>query len=719
MSLKITRQALRVNAMLVSLRGHGDTDVIDAICILLLPILEVWRGQPITTSLLSRGIRGTYGWNITESVASVFIERLERDGQLERSGNGRSSILISAPSDPPAEDVVGAPVSKAFDEVMDLFEEFDLVSGDLLYSKVSREDLSEKLIRYLISLDAYSEEDLSGQLRRQKRDSDDAEVNELSDQLVDLTSEDIYLCARFIAYLSDEREELVASLADVVGAGLLAELIEDFRKPTALAAQSNTTIFFDAPLALSLVGVSGAAAQTEARAIQRSLTSIGCRVQVLSESCKEAERVLSAYLSTPQSDRHGITQRAFTKKEVELDYIKVVRKDFETALSKFDINVRHIDIEQFPNTHQYFDEGRVSDLVSKFSWQHMDAREHDAHAIAHVMRLRQGRDHADPLRNSYLFASSNSRLVSSSRRYCIQERLVRDTEYGPAIDLRDLATVAWLRTGFTEGEKLPMSHLLAQSERVLRVRKDIIDRARSQVEKHSPEKKEQFELLLQDNRAVTNLSDRAVLRNWDDDADQSQELLDGMMAAAISVATEEHTIEMKKKEARHRKAQQEAKLRQAALEKEKQNVEQDLQARLVELADSKAKYNEGQTKLEQRDKLIFHRAAKRANLIVGFLQGFSGLAVLALAISVLLSLIVPDPPRYVQFGASVFVLLSALLTILSFYGKGFVGLNTLEERIALSIYFSRCASFGISNSDASDYVTPSGGRLKLLSKPPS
>lgn len=71
------------------------------------------------------------------------------------------------------------------------------------------------------------------------------------------------------------------------------------------------------------------------------------------------------------------------------------------------------------------------------------------------------------------------------------------------------------------------------------MRKDVIENARAQVAKFSPEKIEQFELLLQDNRAVNYLMDTARGSSARFDPDTDQELLDGMLEAAIKVAKDD------------------------------------------------------------------------------------------------------------------------------------------------------------------------------------
>jgi len=216
---------------------------------------------------------------------------------------------------------------------------------------------------------------------------------------------------------------------------------------------------------LGLVGTSGEALQMEARAIVGALKSIGCRVQVFSESCQEAERVLTSYLKASPSDRHGRTHTAILKGEIDRAYVQTVASDVEAAAEKFGVSVRNYSLEAFPNDHKYFDDERNKDVYSFLSWDNPLARDHDAFAVTAIMRMRHGKHKNDPLQNSHVFISSNEKLVRKARDYCLQSKLVRETQCGPVVDTRDLATIAWLRTGFENSEKIPISHMLAQCER--------------------------------------------------------------------------------------------------------------------------------------------------------------------------------------------------------------------------------------------------------------
>ena len=504
--------AVRVNAVLAAFRDDDNSDVIDALCYFYVPILDKLSGKPITASLLATAVKLTYGWNLTQSVGHVFVERLVAHGHLVAEERNGQEVFIAQSNSELAIDDVDASIKDAFEVVTELFRQFELVSRDLLYRQLTPEQLGELLVRFLISLDAYSNADIFAELKSKNGgNGEQSAIQELTKDVSVLSRSETYVCARFVQWLAKEEPELAKKLSLFVAAGLLAEFVEDFRKPSVVETSSETIFFLDAPMLLGLVGTSGEALQEEAKTIVAALKSIGCRVQVFSESCREAERALASYLKASPTERHGRTHTAVLKREVDPTYVQTVASDIEKAAGAFGVDVRDYSIDNFPNEHKFFDDEKNKGIYSFLTWENPRAREHDAFAVTAIMRLRHGKHRRDPLQNSHVFISSNQTLVEKARDYCLQSELVRETQCGPVVDIRNLATIAWLRTGFEDSEKLPTSHMLAQCERVLRIRKDVIENAVNQVAKFSPEKVEQFELLLQDNRAVNYLMD-AVAR---------------------------------------------------------------------------------------------------------------------------------------------------------------------------------------------------------------
>lgn len=719
--MAIGPSAIRVNAVLSAFRDSENSDVIDALSYFFVPILDRLSGNPITPSLLAKAGKIVYGWNLTESVGQVFAQRLLAHGHLKSELVKGNQVLIAQPS-PGLAGHSANNIKDAFEQVIELFRQFDLVSGDLMYRQLTQEQLGDLLVRFLVSLGVYSNEDIAAELRAAgglngERDA----LRGLVADVTALSRAEIHICARYVQWLSAEKPDLAAMLGSFVAAGLLAELVEDFRKPSTIETKSSAVFFLDGPMLLGLVGASGTALKEEARTIVDALKSIGCQVQVFSESCREAERVLASYLKASPSERHGRTHTAVLKGEVDRAYIQVLTTDLESAAERFGVGVRDYSLDAYPGDHVFFDKDRNTDIYSYIAWENPLAREHDAFAVTAIMRMRRGKHKNDPLQNSHVFISSNEKLVEKSRRYCIESQLIRETQCGPVVDTRDIATIAWLRTGFENSAKLPIAHMLAQCERVLQVRKDVVEAARAQVAKFSPDRIEQFELLLQDNRAVSYLMDTARGSSSRLDPYTDQALLDGMLDAAIKVAKEEASRQISERDRairdlkrEHKTAQEKWAAEQARLTEERLEEEQKSRDRVAVLElrqkNDRAKLLELQSVQDRH----ISRGVERANRVVSGIQLFFGLVLIGLGVIASIGTFIPEPPTWIDYLLKAFGVVGVALTVQAVRGKAVLGLSHISAEFGRTSFLKYVRDKGLNDQFALGRIESDNGRLRVI-----
>lgn len=720
--MSISPSAIRVNAVLAAFRDDESSDVIDALSYFFVPILDKVREKPVTASFLAKAAGLIYGWKLTPSVGEVFLERLVQSGHIRVEEKDRKKEYFAQANDNLTHEV-DVPIQDAFENVIALFRDFHLVADDLIYREMSEEELGDMLVRFLISLDAASNAGIVAETNATIKSNGDREALEaLAQDTSVLSRAEEHTCARFLQWLGPEHPELAEKLGAFVKAGMLAELVEDFRKPTSIETVSDTVFTLDGPMLLGVIGTSGKALQVEAQTIVDALKSIGCKVQVFTESCREAERVLNGYLKAQPTERHGRTHSAVLNGEVTREYVVAVAGDVEEAASKFGITVRDYDLASFPNDHRYFDNERNTDVFSYLGWESAAAREHDAFAVTAIMRLRKGKHRSDPLRNSHVFVSSNEKLVRKARDYCLVSHLINENQCGPVVDIRDMATIAWLRTGFDQSERLPISHMLAQCERVLRIRKDVIDAAIAATEKYSPEQKEQFELLLQDNRAVNFLMDAARGSPTAFDPDLEQKLLDGMLEAAIKVVREETDNKISEKDKVIRRLREEHKKTQKEMQAE---FDDKLSAEAAKSAEVEARVNElerlreeDQKKLNQhkkRDEEIMRNGISYANRWIKIYQVLGSVALIVVGLLASFGVFWdPDTaPQAVSWGLKVVTVIGIYFTVQASRGRAVPGLWQLIEQRGEVWYLRYCRDRGLSERIASQRVRPGKGRLLL------
>jgi hypothetical protein len=433
-----------------------------------------------------------------------------------------------------------------------------------------------------------------------------------------LPPDDRYMCARFVKYISKEHPEYVMHLSRLASIGLLTEVVEDFAKPIQPEGKVNLTVVVDAPLALDFLGCSGTALQQDVRAIFDALKAIGCSFVVFHITCEEMQRNLMSMLAKPPAERYGYTHDALIRREVMPDFVEAVAKNPEAALELAGIQVKTLELNQYPNSHAYFSREMYEDFFSRVYWvADIHPREHDTTCMALLMRLRAGKHHSDPFKCGYVLVTRNPTFVRESRKYCLENRLINPRQEGPIIHQRELATIAWLRTGLGAAEQIPRGHLMAICERVLRIRMEVRDAVAAKLREVTPDKLEQFELLLQDQRSVRKLADETLNDETVVTAENAERLLEAMKMATVEEEREEYERKLKEQQSKHREMQRKARL-------ETERVVAERNAANAALA---ARAEADRSKVDQHIQRISSRAVQIERAAVGLLLIMGALAI--------------------------------------------------------------------------------------------
>jgi hypothetical protein len=232
----ISRHALRVYAALEGLAGHNE-DILDALVPFFEPVLSVMNRKLLEPQLLATGMRKLYGWRINRDVAEQFIPRLLRKGYLRRAGTRGTAAYVVEYEAPPEHRNV-ATISDVLRQIIDEFEAFPARITDLLHYERTREELTDVLILFLVSLDAYGEAAFAAEVSRVGKE-EQIVLEQLPEGGRTISHDDRYMCARFVKHLYDNRPNFVPHLARLASIGLLTEVVEDFVKPTVPASKVN------------------------------------------------------------------------------------------------------------------------------------------------------------------------------------------------------------------------------------------------------------------------------------------------------------------------------------------------------------------------------------------------------------------------------------------------------------------------------------------------
>jgi hypothetical protein len=261
---------------------------LDALIPFFEPILALMNGKVFDPYVFSAGVRKLYHWRFTGDIASTFIPRLERKGILKRRAqSGQEAVWIVSFIDPQGD---GAPpaILSAFEKIIDEFEKFPPKVTDLLSYKKSREELKDILIRFLVMMDTAGDGAFAPQLGDLEPGLEARKlISQLEEGGTPLDPNDRYMCARFVQHLMKHKREFVPHLTRLSSIGLLAEVVEDFLKPTSVETKTDLTVILDAPIALDLLGCSGKALKDDIETVIAALKKVGATFIVFPISCIE------------------------------------------------------------------------------------------------------------------------------------------------------------------------------------------------------------------------------------------------------------------------------------------------------------------------------------------------------------------------------------------------------------------------------------------------
>ena len=510
----LTQRALRVISILEAYRA-GSRDILDAILPFFEPILVEFKGDVLDPEKFADHVREAYRWNFTADIVEELIPRFENRKWVQRipeSGTAAAYRVIYdnpvATTPGPNEVEIGQVLSAAVDEFQKFIDGVSPLSG---FSR-SKEELSEILVEWLVSIDAYSEDVLRQQATRTSHRTGQLGISvELPDTST-LGSEERYLCARFVKHLCDGGSPFAKDLCKIASVGLLTEVIQDFRQPVTKVDKTKVAVYLDGPVALDLLGVSGRAAADNIRLLVSRLQKIGASLRTFRVSVEELKRALDAVLKRSPPERTGATADAIRRNEASEAFVRQVAADPDAALNHYGVSIADRRLDQYPNDHEHFTEELWRDLFAQVKW-HVDPRprEHDATTIALVQRMRQGNQSSDIFQSRHILVTRNGPFAQLARRFCVRADLISENAVSPVVHQRQLATAVWLRTGLADDdEEVPRHYLLAACERVLELNRNVVDQVRLAARNLTPEKAEQLELLLTQDRSVQLLMDKTL-----------------------------------------------------------------------------------------------------------------------------------------------------------------------------------------------------------------
>ena len=571
MSKPLTQRALRVFAVLESYRA-GSADILDALLPFFEPILAELPGQTLNPSEFANRVSEAYRWHFTADIVEELIPRFAAKKWVQKIPGTEAAYRITYDNPSglavlPTNDIA---ITQTLATLTEEFAEFIKKISPLTNFVFETNTLADILVEWLISIDAYTEDVLRQKALQITKIEGQIGLAVIVNDSSNLSSEEKYLCARFVKSLFEKKSPYIADLCKLASIGLLTEVIQDFHKPTTQINKTNLIAYLDAPVAMDLLGVSGKEAGANIRPIVQKLQEIGGTVRIFRASVDELQGALDAVLRRTPTERTGETAGAIRRNEVLEAFVRQVARDPGSFLQEHGVAIVERKLDQFPSEHQYFDQSAYDDFFSKLTWHHeMPRREHDATIVAHVMRMRKGIQSRDVFQTRHLLVTRNALLCESAKQFSIAKGLNGRTSIGPAIHQRQLATAIWLRTGLSDVQKdIPRRYLLAACERVLELKRNVVDQVRIISRTLTPEKAQQLDLLLTQDRSTQLLMDKTLGSSNVVNSNNIEPLIDEMKrsltesiqseaATSISVAQKDAAKQVRRANERRKLLEQE------------------------------------------------------------------------------------------------------------------------------------------------------------------
>ncbi|NIZ01886.1 hypothetical protein [Thalassospira lucentensis] len=511
MTTSLTRSAVRVYGALSGL-GNGSNNIFEKLIPFFEPILRPKQGSLLNIEEFAQEVREAYRWNFTADIVEVFVPFLLEVNWIypESEKLPQGPYVVNLPEE------IGdtsneTSASEALRTIALEFKEFSEALSPLTAIPREVEEFEDILIEWLLYVEAFSEKNVEFETRTGKDENGTLRQFTEIPKVSRISDEEEFLCARFVRYAIENKPQTAEILSKIASIGLLTEVVQDFVKPSQSVQQSNLVVYLDAPVAMELLGVSGAAARQNTQHIIQELQRVGVTVRVFGQSIAEIQHSLLAVLKNPRPT--GPTAQALARGEVMREFVEQVAREPARILLTEDVQTRYRDLEQFPGETKYFDRDARNEIYAALSFQNnIHAREHDSDITTLVMRQRSGHESPDIFQSKFLIITRNGLLAQVVQKRCIENGFLSVGHVPPVIHRKLLAATMWFRTGFGDEQlEVPKRMLLSNCERVLAIRPSVVEAvARVTRDLGDEEKMRQLDLLISHSRAAEVLMDKTL-----------------------------------------------------------------------------------------------------------------------------------------------------------------------------------------------------------------
>lgn len=489
------------------------------------------HGELFEPHVFVEKVKDQFGWNLSTDTVEYFIPKLRKMGWLESRSDfpARGPFYVNL-------------VDHEFDQTQSDETRFDLnelgvafrdFSISLSPINVLPDDPLEAgaiLLSYVVDANA----PLNEAVTVQKSDAE-------------------YLSARFISHMNKSKSPIKEILDRLSAVGFLFRVAEELSHPGKIRT-INLKVVVDGPLILDYLGCSGDIRSEACSTVFDNLRSIGASTVTFSHCVDEARDALRSVLKANPRDRYGPTGEALRKGWVNENALLGLLQAFDVATRSKGIEILPDHTDFMPNSHQYFNKSRISDLEEIVNWHNEDngnARYADVDTTVYTVRRRAGYRTSDLFDSKFVCVTTNDIFAGATKRHFQEISYYNSRQTPPVVSMKELSARLWIEVGNKNKNNqfdIPSSQLLLSCDRALRLNRKVVENARAELAKIKPEQVEQFELLLEVPRSARAVMD-ATLNN---EKYVSGDTIEQLVAAAVDAAGEEAASKEKLKRTKDR-----------------------------------------------------------------------------------------------------------------------------------------------------------------------
>ncbi|WP_152012050.1 MULTISPECIES: hypothetical protein [unclassified Bosea (in: a-proteobacteria)] len=406
-------------------------DVLDCLTPFSAPYINSISGRQITSDGLKDYLKTTFGFDIPLYAIDQLMPTLQKAGYVEY--NRITKRYISKKNDHNYE-IAKAEIDTEFDDVVEALASY------------------ARRVGFTIAPPSGSWGDALIQFLKSSTDRPEVKFGNIKGALLDPAKIEFSVIGAFIKDNHHLDTVIYKSILNVFMGVLVEEFIASVSEVSAIDLKNPVHVFFDTSVILRLLGCSGKLLKTATDELTRYLQDLGFKIFYLSGNESEVAGILETIIYVKDTGREieGETADAIASGDVNITDIRMLQNTFAERLAAMGIfPAADLEKSAYDNAKYQIDERGFSEYLKQNSVKSrrgytLNNRENDAGYLGAVMRLRRRLTTNDLASCGYLFVTSNKFLANMSRRYLVEQKVIRPQHCPPVLSVGQVATILWL-----------------------------------------------------------------------------------------------------------------------------------------------------------------------------------------------------------------------------------------------------------------------------------